>query len=97
MKKCIFFIGVFFIFNGCAQNTAFLGPSYTIVKTGNIYQAGLTYKANKLVEKETGEDLSSHVSKYFHRKKEKKIIREDLIKLIKARIENTRTKLFLDN
>ena len=28
------------ILNGCAQSTSFVGPSYTLVKSGSVVQAG---------------------------------------------------------
>ena len=28
------------ILNGCAQSTSFVGPSYTLVKSGSVIQAG---------------------------------------------------------
>ena len=37
--------------NGCAQNVAFLAPAYTLVNTGNIYQAGASYGSNQVIKK----------------------------------------------
>ena len=97
MKKSIFLVGVFLVLNGCAQNTSFLGPTYTIAKTGNVYQAALTYETNKTIQEKTGKDLSGHIYKYLSKEEDKKTVSEDFIKFIKARIENTRKKLSLDN
>ena len=97
MKKGIFFVGFFLVLSACAQHTSFLGPTYTIAKTGNIYQAGLTYESNKIIKRKTGKDVSGHLYEYLSKEKNKKTTREDLIKLVKERIENTRKKLNIDN
>ena len=48
---------ILFFLNNCMQSTAMIGPTMTLVSTGNLYQAGFSYGANKAVEKETGIDL----------------------------------------
>ena len=40
-------------FNGCAQSTVLLGLAYTLVSTGNVYQAGFSYGSSKAVKKMT--------------------------------------------
>ena len=65
MKKSIFFVGFFLVLSACAQHTSFLGPTYTIAKTGNIYQAGLTYESNKIIKRKTGKDVSGHLYEYL--------------------------------
>ena len=40
MRKIIFFISIIAILNGCAQSTSFVGPSYTLAKSGSILQTG---------------------------------------------------------
>ena len=42
-------------------------------------------------------DVSGHLYEYLSKEKNKKTTREDLIKLVKERIENTRKKLNIDN
>ena len=37
MKKILLLITVIFL-NGCAQSTSFMGPTYTMVKTGSVMQ-----------------------------------------------------------
>ena len=64
------------IFNGCAQNAAFLGPAITGASTGSIYNASLSYGSGKVIKKATGktpvENLKSilQVNKVEAEKKE---------------------------
>ena len=57
---------ILFFLNNCMQSTAMIGPTKTLVSTGNIYQAGVSYSANKAVENETG----VHTTKYIINKME---------------------------
>ena len=43
------------------QSTAMIGPTMTLVSTGNLYQAGFSYGANKAVEKETGMQTTEYL------------------------------------
>ena len=40
MKKLFAITLAFLFLNGCAQTTSMMGPTYTMVKTGSILQAG---------------------------------------------------------
>ena len=57
--------------NGCAQNTALLGPVYTLAATGNIYQAGLSYGSNKAIKKITGKSPTENIQSLVDNKKKK--------------------------
>ena len=49
MYKKILFLIIFVFLTSCsAPGTAFLGPVFTGVKTGSLYQASLSYSGNKL-------------------------------------------------
>ena len=70
ITKFFKFLSIFFIFftlTGCIQATALLGPGLTVATTGNIFQAGFQYGANKVIKKDTGkdsyEDLRDFVTK----------------------------------
>lgn len=63
MNKIIFFTLCIFILNGCMQSTAVVGPAVTFVSTGSVYNAGLSFGANKAVENETGMTTSEILSK----------------------------------
>ena len=75
MKKILFFVGSLFILNGCLQSTAMVGPSLSLAGGGNVYQAGFSYGAGKLVEKETGMSTAEYITSILE--KEKKILEEE--------------------
>ena len=54
LTKLIISLSFLLIFNGCAQNAAFLGPAITGASTGSIYNASLSYGSGKVIEKATG-------------------------------------------
>ena len=92
MKKQIV-IGTIFVifFNGCVQNTAFLGPILTGATTGSVAQAGLSYGSNKVVTTLTGKSTEENIKLLLIPKKED----DDFTKLVKKRIKETRKKLKL--
>ena len=63
------FIGLFFIcfLNGCIQSTALLGPVYTLVSTGNVYQAGLSYGSNQAIKRATGKTTSENIKSLLNK------------------------------
>ena len=91
IKKTI--IGIIFLifFNGCAQNTAFLGPILTGATTGSVTQAGLSYGSNKMITTLTGKSTEENIKSLLIPKKED----NDFNKLVKKRIKETRKKLKL--
>ena len=58
----LFFVGSLFILNGCLQSTAMVGPSLSLAGGGNVYQAGFSYGAGKLVEEETGMSTAEYIT-----------------------------------
>ena len=50
------------LISGCFQSTAMLGPTFTLVSTGNVVQAGINYSANKVIEEETGKTPTEHLT-----------------------------------
>ena len=96
IKKVILFISSLFFLNGCVESTALLGPAITGLSSGSIYEASLSYGANKIVEKETGQSAVEHVSGILepvNKKKEKKL-KAEFIELVEKRVKLTREKLF---
>ena len=99
IKKKISALLFLLFLNNCVQSSAMIGPTMTLVSTGNIYQAGLSFGANKAVEHETG----MPTSKYLINKievNEKKIINqqdrelnESLQILLELNIEKTRKQI----
>ena len=71
LKKIIAGLFLLFFLNGCVQNTALLGPAYTMASTGNIYQAGLSYGSNQAVKKITGKSPTENIKSLTDSKKSK--------------------------
>tara|TARA_B100000787_G_C15896035_1_gene166398 strand:- start:33 stop:344 length:312 start_codon:yes stop_codon:yes gene_type:complete len=91
-KKIV--IGLIYIcfLNGCIQSTSLLGPAYTLVSTGNIYHAGLTYGSNEVIKKTTGKTTTENIKSLLD--KQEIIIEEEenydkFFALVKSRIEKT--------
>ena len=93
LKKLIVGIFLLFVLNGCAQNTALLGPAYTFATSGSVYQAGLSYGSDKAIMKVTGKSTGENI-------KEMLVVKEkdsEFQKLVIKRIKETRKKLNLLN
>ena len=92
LKKIIAGLFLLFFLNGCVQNTALLGPAYTMASTGNIYQAGLTYGSNQAVKKITGKSPTENIKSLTDSKKskiDKEQNYDEFFALVKNRIEKT--------
>ena len=103
-KKTIFVLITFIFLGACTAPTAMLGPAYTLTSSGNIYQAGLSYSSNALIEKYTGKtpienlkELSSNNEDKTQNIKEETLKSEDFYLLVKAKIEKTSKILNLTN
>ena len=57
MKKYLF-IFCLLLLNNCAQNSALLGPSYTLASSGSIFEAGASLSASYGLKKATGSSYS---------------------------------------
>ena len=94
IKKIFLYFGFCLLLSGCFQSTAMVGPAITVASTQNIYQAGFSYSAGKVVQNETGMSTVEHLSKLIDNDKAKhqNNIHKDLVNLVnnnlaKARIE----------
>ena len=90
LKKIITGLFLLFFLNGCVQSAALLGPAYSLVSTGNIYQAGLSYGSNQAVTKITGKTPTENIKDFIDDKKikvEEKESQEEFFALVKSRIE----------
>ena len=67
MKKSIFFVTIFIILNGCAQHSSFVGPTYTMAKSGSILQTGTAYATSYGIKKTTGQSLGEHVESFVRK------------------------------
>ena len=92
LKKII--IGLFLLcfLSGCAQSTALLGPVYTLVNTGNVYQAGLSYGSSKAIKKITGKTPAENIKSFVDNEntvtERKEENQKELIALAKNNIAN---------
>ena len=59
--KTILLLVSFVFLSGCFQAMALLGPAITGASTGKIYQAGLSYGTNIIMEQATGKTTSEHM------------------------------------
>ena len=92
MKKIVCFLFILVLLTGCMQSTAMIGPAITVVTSGNIYQAGLSYGTNMTIKEKTGKSPSEHVLMYSNQKKMEK----NLKNLVKKHIQSTRKKISLN-
>ena len=90
----IFLLPVFL--NGCFQTTALLGPSMTVVTTGNVLQAGLQYGANTAIKNETGKDTLEHLQDAVENKSKINKFKRKFSNLVEKKFELTREKLKLN-
>ena len=99
LKKIV--IGLLFgcLLSGCVQGVALLGPTYTLVSTGNVYQAGLSYGSSKVVKKITGKTPTENIKSITRSKKkvEEQENHDKFFSLVKNRIEKTSKIIQLAN
>ncbi len=65
IKKLTLLLFTSVALNGCVDATAFLGPAITVGKTGNIYQASLSYTTNQAVYNSTGKTTTEHLTAFL--------------------------------
>ena len=94
MKSINFLIALvcLVLLNGCMQTTAMLGPAITIGSTGNIYQAGLSYGSNKVLESYTGDNATTHVVNFIEDSNNKKNRKKNFIELVENKFPESRKK-----
>ena len=88
----------FFFLTGFVPIFSFVGPSFTVITSGNVYKASAQFIINKKIEKETGKNslmlIKETLDKVEIDKKIKKnSFHEDLRQLVENRIKITRKKL----
>ena len=97
IKKILTFIFTCTVLSGCVQSTSMIGPAITLVSSGNMTQAGLTYFTNKAVEKETGMDTVTYVSKKIEQQNSKTKLKREFKNLVETNFVKTREKLILED
>ena len=76
MNKIFLLFSLTLFLNGCVQSTAMVGPAVTLASTGNIYNAGLSFGANKALERETGMTTSELITKQVNKNNDPKMDKE---------------------
>ena len=90
LKKIIISAFVICFLTGCLQNTAFLGPAFTIASTGNVYQAGLSYGSSQVIKKMTGKTTTENIKSFLDSNKttvKEEEISDEFFLLVKNKIE----------
>ena len=87
----------FFFLTGFAPILSIVGPSVTVLTSGNIYKAGAQFIVNQRIEKETGKNSLTLIKETLIEETDKKIKKnsfdEELRQLVETRIKMTRQKL----
>ena len=60
----------FIFLSGCFQSIVYLAPAITGASTGKLYQAGLSYGTNMIMEEITGKTTSEHMLGILNSKEE---------------------------
>ena len=95
LKVSFIFFSLIFL-SGCLQTTALLGPSMTVVTTGNVLQAGLQYGANTAIKNETGKDTLEHLQEAVESQSKSHKFKRKFSDLVEKRFSLTREKLKLN-
>ena len=99
-KKTIISLFFLLFLNGCVQSAALLGPAYTLVSTGNVYQAGFSYGSSKVIKKMTDKTPTENIKSLVDNKKlkvEEEENYDEFFALVKNRIEKTSKIINLAN
>ena len=87
----------FFFLTGFVPILSLVGPSVTVITSGNIYKASAQFIINQRIEKETGKNSLTLIKETLVEETDKKIkinsFDEDLRQLVETRIKMTRQKL----
>ena len=85
----------FFFLTGFVPIMSFVGPSLTVLTSGNIYKASAHFIVNQRIEKETGKNSFTLIKETLvkEEKIKKNSFDEDLRQLVETRIKTTRQKL----
>ena len=88
----------FFFLTGFVPIMSFVGPSLTVLTSGNVYKASAHFIVNQQIEKETGKNSFTLIKETLVKEEidneiQKNLLNEDLRQLVETRIKMTRKKL----
>ncbi len=99
MKRLFLNFFILTLLSGCFQSTAMVGPTMTLVSTGNVSQAFGAFVTNKAVEEETGMQthqlLVKKVEEQQIKNKDKKI-NEELSIILENNVKNKQLVILLE-
>ena len=90
--KIVLSISAWLFLTGCVQNTAFLGPVYTLGTTGNALQAGASFGTSYAVKQITGKTVSENVDTFVNTDELKEELKEnpdEFFKIVKKHIKKS--------
>tara|TARA_Y100001970_G_C13976314_1_gene720803 strand:- start:60 stop:398 length:339 start_codon:yes stop_codon:yes gene_type:complete len=100
MKKLFFNIFILLFLTGCFQSTAMVGPTMTLVSTGNVTHALGAFVTNKAVEEETGMQTHEFIAKKVEEqniKKKDSRINKKLSVMLENNLKNKQLLILLEN
>ena len=71
MKKIFLLLSAILFLNGCVQTTSMMGPTYTLVKTGSVVQAGSSVATSYGIKQALGQSPTEYITSLT--KKETKV------------------------
>ena len=94
LRICTILMSFFFL-TGFVPIMSFIGPSLTVLTSGNVYKASAHFIVNQRIEKETGKNSFTLIKETLvkEEKMKKNSFDEDLRQLVETRIKMTRQKL----
>ena len=98
MKKLLLNLFFLIFLTGCFQTTAMVGPTMTLVSTGNLGHALGTLVTNTAVEKETGMQTHQFLAKKVEEqqlKQEDNRINKKLSQMIETNVANKQLVILL--
>ena len=94
LRICTILLSFFFL-TGFVPIMSIVGPSLTVLTSGNVYKASAHFIVNQRIEKETGKNSFTLIKETLvkEEKMKKNSFDEDLRQLVETRIKMTRQKL----
>ena len=91
--KVLTILASFLFLTGFAPIFSILGPSVTVLTSGNIYKATAQFIIDQSIKNKTGKNSLTLVKEELNKKKNKNEFNEELRNLVEKRIKITRKKL----
>ena len=90
-KKILLLLSSLFL-SGCIglETTALMGPAITAGTSGNIYQAGLSYGTNQVIQKTTGKTTIEHITEFLDPKNDHQ---GDFVSIAKKHKQDVKLKI----